>query len=184
MKIDRKGIIIGEILEFIIIVILPLYTGFMFVYLLNSQLTPVPSYFYLNSKIAEIGLIPNNDNKAFFSGNYREKIYMDEAPFIKNGEIYLPVKFAAIANGINEKDIVYRKNILTIIKEKDKIIIDGNKKIIKNKGKINCPGELLLIKNNEIFLPASYIEKLFNVKIEVKNDRIILRNNLFANIYN
>ncbi|WKV09457.1 stalk domain-containing protein [Thermoanaerobacterium sp. CMT5567-10] len=182
--IERKDILIGELLEFIIICILPLFTGFMFAYTFNFLFTPLPSYFYLNSNVSEIGIIPNNDNKDYILGNYRKRIFMEEAPFTSNGSIFLPVKFVAIANGIDKKYITYENGILSIDNGTKKIVLDCNKKTISINGNILTAHGILLVKNNEIFLSTDYLEKLFDIKMEIKGEKIILRNNLFLNFFN
>jgi len=141
--------------------------------------TPTPSYFYLNSNVADIGIRPIS-NENFILGQSTKRVYLKEAPFIYDSKIYLPLDAVILASGIKKENIVKEKDKLRIkIEENNDICLDLKKKIaVTAKEEIHLGGALL-IRDDEIFLATQYIEKIFKVKIETNKNEVILRHNLF-----
>lgn len=135
--------------------------------------TPLPSQFCLNSHIAEIGIIPGEQPIDYYLyGKVAEKVYLPEAPFIKNGKMYLPVQYVAFANGI--KNIITSGDRVIIIDNNQKITIDCRyKEVICNRSKINVQNSLIIL-NKNVFLSLDVIKKLFAVETKINKNKITI----------
>lgn len=179
-----KGLLYDNITDPIAIIVAPLTFLLFVIWTLYFFTTPTPSYFYLNSNVADIGIRPIS-NENFILGQSTKRVYLKETPFIYDSKIYLPLEAVILASGIKKENIV---------KEKDKILIESGKNnnicfdlkkktATTNKEKITL-SDSLLVKNDEVFLATDYIEKIFKIKIEKNENKVILKHSLFPIHFN
>lgn len=174
-----QNLFCGSFTDPIATVVAPLTFLLFVIWTLYFFTTPTPSYFYLNSSVAEIGMRPIS-NENFIFGQSTKKIYLKEAPFICDSKIYLPLDAVVLASGIKEEDVVKEKNRIIIKAEKSNdIYFDLKEKTVTiGREKINL-GSSLLVKNSEVFLSADYVEKIFKVKIKKDGNVVIMKYKLF-----
>jgi len=160
----------------IAIIVAPLTFLLFVIWTLYFFTTPTPSYFYLNSNVADIGIRPIS-NENFILGQSTKRVYLKETPFIYDSKIYLPLEAVILASGIKKENIVKEKDKIRIkIEKNNDICLDLKKKIA-----VTAKEE---IQDDEIFLATQYIEKIFKVKIETNKNEVILRHNLFPIPFN
>ncbi|WP_072968893.1 stalk domain-containing protein [Thermoanaerobacter uzonensis] len=174
-----KGFLYDNITDPIATIIAPLIFLLFVIWALYFFTTPTPSYFYLNSNVADIGIRPIS-NENFILGQSTKRMYLKEAPFIYDSKIYLPLDAIVLASGIKEENVVKEKNRIIIKTEKsNNIYFDLKEKTVTiGREKMNL-GSSLLVKNSEVFLSADYVEKIFKVKIEKDGNVVIMKYKLF-----
>ncbi|TCO57801.1 stalk domain-containing protein [Caldanaerobacter subterraneus] len=180
----RRFYVLGDLLEITLAVLGSIILLSSYSYIISRINTPMPSYFYLNSHTAEIGIFPAEDLGDYLIANYTRKCYLKDVPFAHNGKIYLPLRFVAVANGIKENNIFEGSDgrlIITKADENKVIIFDSKEKAVVDNGeKINI-GDSLLMNDKEMFIESGYIEKIFNMKVKKEGDKIILIPQSFPN---
>ncbi len=93
---------------------------------------------------------------------------MDAQPFIKNSRSFVPVRYLALALGVDEEDIKWEDASQTVSLKKDKILVkvSTKSKMIDINGQSREMDVLPLNKNNRIYLPARYIAEAFGYKVD------------------
>jgi hypothetical protein len=165
---QTKNYVQDRILEFIAIIGLTAVTLYCVVYLEYFFITPTPSYFYVGSRLAEIGIIPSNDSSSYCLGQFQHKVKMDAVPFKNGNEIYLPLKYVIMANGLKPGDVMIKNNIMVI-----------KTMSLNNKYTVNSYTVNKYIKvNNEEFISVNDVKtifgKIYPTSIEINGNKITL----------
>jgi outer membrane protein assembly factor BamB len=144
---------------------------FLFFYIVICFSYYWPSFAEVGSFKAEIG------NHYLTYPTYKT-IQLNASPIVINNTLYIPVNFAAMADGISADDIYTDdKNLFLMINDRndDKMIfIDGKEKTITiNQKKYNLSGQIM-IKNNAILISKDWLNKLFNINIIKNGNKITI----------
>lgn len=100
--------------------------------------------------------------------------YLQNAPFKKSGQLYLPLKEIALSLEMHVNNNRKTKTIeVTGIQQYAKLQIGKSKAIGKDNKSISL-GAPVINKKGELYVPASLFSKLFGVKITVKTKKSIV----------
>ncbi|MCG0275353.1 MAG: trypsin-like peptidase domain-containing protein [Thermosediminibacteraceae bacterium] len=103
------------------------------------------------------------DSRYMSDGN----IYtMDVAPYIKNGRVFVPVRYLSIACGVPPSAITYNNGVITILAPGNKVIqltIGSNQ--LKVNGTITVMDAAPEIVNGRTFLPARWVAEALGYKV-------------------
>jgi hypothetical protein len=173
-KTDEMDEAVAEFIYLILLSIAIFLLLFFPLYIVHDISTQKPSYLFLNSTMAKLGIKPLDNIGKLNSQDY-ELVTLCTCPIVYNNELYIPVDFAARASGISRNSIISEGNLLIVNDDRHKtIIINGDRKNVNINGEktINIPD--MLIHNKTIMLPEIYIHDLFGLKIKQCGNTIIL----------
>lgn len=140
-----------------------------------SLVDPLPTPLISNTFTA-VGFIPGFNEYAINDIFYD----MDTAPYIKNGRIYIPVRYIAYALGIPPEDVLWNADSGSVSLFKGNthvnVAVGSNVMVVNlNPIVIDCYPE---ITDNRLFLPARYIAEAFGASVSWNEE-----NNIVVMIY-
>lgn len=124
----------------------------------------------LFSQPSGIEFIPD---KLFYKIDGKE-IKINAAAFVRSGRTYVPVRYLGNSLGIEDKDIVYSKGVVTL-KAGDKTIeLKIGQETIKIDGVLKEIDAAPFIEKGYTFLPAKYVAEALGYKVDWKDNKVII----------
>lgn len=90
---------------------------------------------------------------------------MDAAPFAQDGRTMVPVRYVAVAAGIDDDDITYKNGIITIAGEKI-IYMYLNSKVIMVDGVVSTMATQPVVINQRTYVPVAEIAKVLDLEVD------------------
>lgn len=90
---------------------------------------------------------------------------MDAVPFAKDGRTMVPVRYVAVAAGIDDDNITYKNGIITIKGDKT-IYLYLNSKVIMVDGKVSTMATEPVVINQRTYVPVAEIAKVLDLKVD------------------
>lgn len=106
--------------------------------------------FVLNSSTFTVNGVPNE---------------MDAVPFAKEGRTMVPIRYVAIAAGINDEDITYKDGMITIKAGKTIYLYLNSKKMVID-GKVVTMATKPVVMSRRTYVPVAEIAKALDLKVD------------------
>lgn len=173
---DEMNEAVAEFIYLILLSIAIFLLLFSPLYIVHDISTQKPSYLFLNSTMAKLGIRPLENIGELNLKDYK-LVTLRTCPGIYNDKLYIPVDFAAKASGISDNNVISEGNLLIVNDDRHKtIIINGDRKNVNINGEKTIDIPDMLIHNKTIMLPEKYIRDLFGLKIKQSGNTIVLYN--------
>lgn len=111
----------------------------------------------LNEPMDEVVFTP--DSNTYIDSN--KAMSMDTSPFIQDNKVFVPVRYLAKSFGIEDEDILYADDVLTILSNGMPIQLIDEKPVIVMGEVVEEIDVAPVKKDDEIFLPAEYLIDIF-----------------------
>ncbi|RYD01285.1 hypothetical protein N752_30275 [Desulforamulus aquiferis] len=121
----------------------------------------------------EAGTVVFNIGSTIYTAGGVTKV-MDAAPYIKDGRTYVPVRYLALALGVNESDIAFENGVVTLVKGDATIQLTiGSKSLVSNDSTIEMD-VAPEITDGRTMLPARFVAEAFGAIVGFANGQVVI----------
>ncbi|WP_333870367.1 copper amine oxidase N-terminal domain-containing protein [Desulforamulus putei] len=99
---------------------------------------------------------------------------MDAAPYIKNGRTYVPVRYLALALGVEENNIGYENGVVTLKKGDVTVKLTIGDKNLDNNGTVTAMDVVPEVNNGRTMLPARFVAEAFGAAVGYANGQVVI----------
>lgn len=101
---------------------------------------------------------------------------MDAVPYLQDGRVFLPLRYVAIACGINPENICYDNGGVQLVHGSKILFVKVGENIFLINGKNNPMDVPTQMANNRTYLPARYIAEALGFNVSWKDNAIFIKN--------
>ncbi|MDO7786843.1 copper amine oxidase N-terminal domain-containing protein [Desulforamulus aquiferis] len=121
----------------------------------------------------EAGTVVFNIGSTIYTAGGVTKV-MDAAPYIKDGRTYVPVRYMALAMGVNESDIAFENGVVTLVKGDTTLQLTiGSKSLVSNDSTIEMD-VAPEITDGRTMLPARFVAEAFGAIVGFANGQVVI----------
>lgn len=99
---------------------------------------------------------------------------MDAAPYIKDSRTYVPVRYLALALGVEENNIAFENGVVTLKKGDTVVKLTIGDKNLSNNDTVSTMDVAPEINNGRTMLPARFVAEAFGANVGFANGQVVI----------
>ncbi|WP_159438684.1 stalk domain-containing protein [Desulforamulus ferrireducens] len=99
---------------------------------------------------------------------------MDAAPYIKDDRTYVPVRYLALALGVEENNITFENGVVTLKKGDTTVTLTIGDKTLDNNGTAVAMDVAPEVNNGRTMLPARFVAEAFGANVGYANGQVVI----------